>query len=169
MAERVQAQPAGFGARTTLRTIVHYLHLLAVVLAIGGVFFTGFLMVPALSVLAPEQAGRLVGTIMPTFSVIIWLALPTFLVTGIFMWFFRAHDSGMSYSQFLRTPYTIVLVVKVVLAHVIAVISLLLTLPIEAFAGVKEQMPALLQLNGFIALVILLIAAWLRRTSVRPG
>jgi uncharacterized membrane protein len=152
--------------RIALRTVVQYLHLLAVVLAIGGVFFAGFLLVPALALLAPDQAGQLVGAIMPTFSIIVWLALPTFLVTGVFMWFFRARDSGMAYGQFLRTRYSLLLIVKVVLAHVIAAISLLLTLPIEAFAGAKQQMPTLLQVNGFVALAILAIAAWLRRTKV---
>lgn len=152
--------------RIALRTIVQYLHLLAVVFAIGGVFFAGFLLVPALAVLAPDQAGRLVGAIMPTFSVIVWLALPTFLVTGIFLWAFRARDSGLSYGQFLRTRYTLLLIVKVLLVKVIAAISLLLTLPIEAFAGAKQQMPMLLQVNGFVALAILAITAWLRRTDV---
>ncbi len=149
-----------------LRTIVQYLHLLAVTFAIGGVFFTGFLMVPALSVLAPDQAERLVGAIMPTFSIIVWIALPTFLVTGILLWFFRAQASGMGYRAFLRTPYTYVLAIKVVLAHVIAGISLLLTLPIEAFAGAQAQMPLLLQVNAVLALVILAIAAGLRRTRI---
>lgn len=152
--------------RTTLRTVTQYLHLLAVVLAIGGVFFTGFLLVPALSVLAPDQAQRLVAAVMPTFSIIVWIALPTFLVTGIFLWLFRARDSGMSYGAFLRTRYTAMLAVKVVLAHVIAVISLLLTVPIDAFAGARGQMPLLLRVNGLVALVILAIAAWLRRTPV---
>lgn len=152
----------------TVRTIVQYLHLLAVTFAIGGVFFAGFLMVPALALLAPDQAERLVGAIMPTFSIIVWIALPVFLVTGIFLWCFRAQASGRSYGAFLRTPYTYALAVKVVLAHVIAAISLLLTLPIDAaaFTWAKTQMPLLLQLNGILALAILAIAAWLRRTRV---
>lgn len=158
----------GIGPRTriTLRTIVQYLHLLATALAIGGVLFVAFLLVPAMAVLEPGQAERLLGAIMPTFSVIVWVALPTFLVTGILMWAFRARDAGMSYGRFLRTRYSLLLIVKVLLAHVITGISLLLTLPIEAFAGAKQQMPTLMQVNAYAALAVLLIAAWLRRSSV---
>lgn len=89
----------------------------------------GYLLIPALRHLESDQAQALVTAVVPVFSRIVWVALPTFLVTGIIMWFYRAADAEMPPAQFLRTRYTALLVVKVVLAHVIAITALMLTLP----------------------------------------
>lgn len=130
----------------------------------GGTFFMGYLLIPALQELRSDQAQTLVNDIVPIFSRIVWVALPVFLVTGIMMWFFRAADAGMAPAHFLRTRYTMLLVVKVILAHVIAVTALMLTLP--GFPGVKAAMPGLLRFLPLVATSIIFIAAFLRRMKV---
>lgn len=92
------------------------------------------------------------------------MALPTFLITGVIMWFFRAADAGMPPAQFLRTRYTVLLVIKVILAHVIAITALMLTLP--GFPGVKAAMPGLMRFLPLVATAIIFIAAYLRRMKV---
>ena len=150
--------------RTGWRTFVQWLHIMAVATAIGGTFFIGYLLLPALGVLSPENQGKLVGHIVPHFSRYVWVALPTFLITGVIMWFFRAADAGMTRAQFLRTPYTLLLVIKVLLAHVIAITALMLTLP--GFPGVKAAMPGLMRFLPWVAFAIFFIAAYLRRMKV---
>lgn len=150
--------------RTGWRTFVQWLHIMAVTTAIGGTFFIGYLLLPALGVLSPDNQGALVGRIVPVFSRIVWVALPTFLITGIIMWFYRAADAGMTPAQFLRTRYTLLLVVKVVLVNVIAITSLMLTLP--GFPGVKAAMPGLMRFLPWVAFAIFFIAAYLRRMKV---
>lgn len=147
------------------RTVVQAFHLLAALLAIGGVFFVALILLPALSVLPPEQGRQLMAAIMPSFSVIVWIALPTFLASGVLMWLFRASDAGMSPGAFLRTRYSLLLLVKLALAHVVAAISLLLTLP--GFEWAKAQAPLLMTVNAGVALAIILIAAHLRRMRSR--
>jgi uncharacterized membrane protein len=146
------------------RTFVQWLHIMAVATAIGGTFFIGYLLLPALGVLSPENQGKLVGHIVPHFSRYVWVALPTFFITGVIMWFFRAADAGMTRAQFLRTPYTLLLVIKVLLAHVIAITALMLTLP--GFPGVKAAMPGLMRFLPWVAFAIFFIAAYLRRMKV---
>lgn len=150
--------------RTGSRAVVQWLHVMAVTTAMGGTFFMGYLLIPALPKLGSDEAQTLVSTIVPTFSRIVWVALPTFLLTGIIMWFFRAADAGMTPAQFLRTRYTVVLIIKVVLAHVIAITALMLTLP--GFPGVKAAMPGLLRFLPLVATAIIFIAAYLRRMKV---
>lgn len=150
--------------RTGWRAFVQWLHVMAVTTAMGGTFFMGYLLIPALPKLGSDAAQTLVSAIVPAFSRIVWVALPTFFVTGIIMWFFRAADAGMTPAQFLRTRYTVVLIVKVVLAHVIAITALMLTLP--GFPGVKAAMPGLLRFLPVVATAIILIAAYLRRMKV---
>jgi uncharacterized membrane protein len=137
---------------------------MAVATAIGGTFFIGYLLLPALEVLSPDNQRALVGRIVPVFSRIVWVALPTFLITGIIMWFYRAADAGMVPVQFLRTRYTVLLVVKIILAHVIAITALMLTLP--GFPGVKAAMPGLMRFLPWVAFAIFFIAAYLRRMKV---
>lgn len=150
--------------RTGWRAVVQWLHVMAVTTAMGGTFFMGYLLIPALQELRSDQAQTLVNDIVPVFSRIVWVALPVFLVTGIIMWFFRAADAGMAPAQFLRTRYTMLLVVKVILANVIAVTALMLTLP--GFPGVKAAMPGLLRFLPLVATAIIFIAAFLRRMKV---
>lgn len=146
------------------RAFVQWLHIMAVTTAMGGTFFMGYVLLPALGVLSADNQGLVVGRIVPVFSRIVWVALPTFLVTGIIMWFYRAADAGVPPAQFLRTRYTLLLVVKVVLAHVIAITALMLTLP--GFPGVKAAMPGLLQFLPLVATTIIFIAGYLRRMKV---
>lgn len=150
--------------RTGWRAFVQWLHIMAVTTAIGGTFFIGYLLLPALGALPPESQGALVGRIVPVFSRIVWVALPVFLITGIIMWFYRAADVGMAPAQFLRTRYTWLLVVKVVLVQVIAITALMLTLP--GFPGVKAAMPGLMRFLPWVAFAIFAIAAYLRRMKV---
>lgn len=104
---------------------------------------------------------------MPVFSRIVWVALPTFLITGIIMWFLRAADAGMTPAQFLRTRYTVFLAIKVILAHVIAVTALMLTLP--GFSGVKAAMPGLMRFLPLLATAMSPAGARLIKVSPQRG
>lgn len=150
--------------RTGWRTFCQWLHIMSVTTATGGTFFMGYILIPALPRLAPDQARELVAAIVPVFSRIVWVALPTFLITGIIMWFLRAADAGMTPAQFLRTRYTVFLAIKVILVLVIAVTALMLTLP--GFSGVKAAMPGLMRFLPLVATAIIFIAGYLRRMKV---
>ena len=69
-------------------SVLKALHLLGVVLWVGGMAFALLVLRPSLGVLEPPQRLALHGQVFPRFFKIIWHAMPIVLLTGYGMLFF---------------------------------------------------------------------------------
>ena len=63
----------------------------------------------------------------------------------------------------MTTTYGRLLLVKIILGVTLAKISLALTLPFGFLAGIQQYMVGLLQFNLFLAVIVIFVAARLRR------
>lgn len=69
-----------------LPILLKWIHLMATVAWIGGMSTNFFIYLPAIGkTLEPADAGKLTGTIMKRFRVMVYLAMAAFLITGIIM------------------------------------------------------------------------------------
>jgi putative copper export protein len=144
-----------------MKTFMQWLHVGSVVAAIGGMVFFLLALLPAAGALEPPNQAKLMGEVMGRFRVIVWLAILGISVSGIYMAFTQTPLKALR--ELWTTRYGTFLLVKLVLGVIIAKVSLALTLPFGFLAGIQQQAPALLQLNLMLALIVVYIAARLRR------
>lgn len=144
-----------------LRIVMQWLHVASVVAAIGGVTFIVLVLAPASGAIAPEEAGRLMAAVGGRFRIVVWLAIAGISVSGIYM--AVTQTPLRAWRDLITTPYGKLLLVKIVLGVVIAKISLALTLPLPFLAGIQSYMLGLLWVNLLLAIVVVAIAARLRR------
>jgi len=71
-----------------IEPVLKALHLLGVVLWVGGMGFALLVLRPSLSVLEPPQRLALHGQVFARFFKIVWHAMPVILLTGYLMVFF---------------------------------------------------------------------------------
>lgn len=136
-------------------------HVSSVVTAIGGIVFILLALLPAAGALDPQNQATLMGEVMSRFRVIVWLAILGISISGIYM--ALTQTPLTAWRELWTTRYGKFLLVKIILGVIIAKVSLALTLPFEFLAGIQQQAPALLQLNLMLAVVVVYIAARLRR------
>lgn len=75
-----------FMENTALPILLKWIHLMATVAWIGGMFTNFFIYIPAIGkTLEPAEAGKLTGIVMKRFRVMVYLAMAVFLITGIIM------------------------------------------------------------------------------------
>lgn len=144
-----------------MKTFMQWLHVGSVVTAIGGIVFILLALLPAAGALDPQNQAKLMGEVMSRFRVIVWLAILGISISGIYMAFTQTPLKALR--ELWTTRYGKFLLVKIILGVIVAKVSLALTLPFEFLAGIQQQAPALLQLNLMLAVVVVYIAARLRR------
>lgn len=144
-----------------MKTFMQWLHVGSVVTAIGGIVFILLALFPAVGALDPPNQAKLLGEVMGRFRVIVWLAILGISISGIYMAF--TQTPLKVFRELWTTRYGKFLLVKIILGVTIAKVSLALTLPFGFLAGIQQQAPALLQLNLMLAVVVIYIAARLRR------
>jgi uncharacterized membrane protein len=67
-----------------LSIVFKWVHLMATVAWIGGMFTNFFIYLPAMSkVLDPPTAGKLMGTVMKRFRIMVYISMSLFLITGM--------------------------------------------------------------------------------------
>ncbi|MDE0041348.1 MAG: hypothetical protein OXT74_04895, partial [Candidatus Poribacteria bacterium] len=67
-----------------LPVLMQWLHVGSVVLMIGGFFFLRVVLLPAAKVLPDPQKTRIIDAAFRRFRVIVWIALVTILVSGVY-------------------------------------------------------------------------------------
>lgn len=144
-----------------MKRFMQWLHVISITAAIGGITFILFALLPSLGAIDQEQAGKLMGAIVSRFRVIVWLAILGISISGVYMAFTQTPLS--SWRDLVTTTYGKLLLVKIILGVTIAKISLALTLPFGFLAGIQQYMVGLLQFNLFLAVIVIFIAARLRR------
>lgn len=151
--------------------IIHFIHLLASVIWVGGAVYVLFILLPALRLIDPQQSGKLQGIIAKRFSLTAWSCIIILLITG-----------------FLRTPKSMlfdvssdvgrVLVVKHLLIAASIIVGLAIILyvvpamrkhapkpgeaPSADFISSQKQLDVLGWINLVLGVLILLSASMLR-------
>ena len=145
-------------------SVMAWLHILAVVVAVGGtVFVVYFLRPQAMAVLEPPQAGRLMGAIAMRFRWLAWAALVTFVVTGLYL---AVELRGItSVSALFDTSFGRTLFVKSLLALVLFAGVLAGTLPLPWLAWARQRAVPIMQMNIVVAALIVLLATLMVRAG----
>lgn len=144
-----------------MKRFMQWLHLFSVIAAIGGITFILVSLLPSLNAIDPEQANRLVGAVVGRFRVVVWLAIVGITISGIYITVYQTPLQRVR--DLVETPYGRLLLVKIILGVIIAKVSLVLTLPFGFLSGVQQYMPQLLWFNLILAILVVAIAARLRR------
>jgi len=109
---------------TLLHIILRWIHLIATVTWIGGMFTNLFIYIPAIGkALEPPAAGKLMGTVMKRFRVMVYLSMAVFLISGILLGSLDL-NSGEAVSS--RNDMVVILIFKVplyILMLILAIIS----------------------------------------------
>lgn len=150
-----------------LKILMQWLHIASVVAAIGGITFIVMVLAPASGAIAPEEAGKLMGAVGQRFRVVVWLSIAGIAVSGIYM--AVTQTPLRAWRDLVATTYGRMLLVKIILGVVIAKISLALTLPFPFLAGIQRQMLGLLWVNLVLAIIVVAIAARLRRGAAQAA
>lgn len=138
-----------------LTSLVQWIHLIAAVAAVGGMVFILFILMPSLRVLGEDQGALLVKTILGRFRWISWGAILLLIGSGLYGIRVRAWEAPWG-------PYWKLLALKIFLALVVFVISLLMTLPIPSLEPFRVQRRKWLSIALGVALAVILISAYLR-------
>jgi uncharacterized membrane protein len=140
--------------------VLQWLHVLAAVLAVGGVFFLRFVLCPALKKLPAEQEAtktQLLQSVVRIFKMVIHSSIAVLIITGVIRlvqtWSLLTGPKG--YIALLHT--------KLLLAVVLFVIAIMLTLPGAQPNYFQRGRDKWLLINFLLGAVIILISATLRR------
>lgn len=144
-----------------MKTFMQWLHVASVVAAIGGIVFILLALFPAAGALDTQSQAALLGAVMGRFRVVVWLAILGISISGIYLAI--AQTPLKAVRELWTTRYGKWLLVKIILGVIIANVSLALTLPFGFLTGVQQHAPALLQVNLMLAVIVVYIAARLRR------
>ncbi len=138
-----------------MTALVQWIHLVAAVVGVGGIAFVLAILLPSVRVLGNEQRPLLLKTIMGRFRWASWGTILLLLGSGLYNIHLRAWEAPWG-------PYWMMLTLKIVLAFAVFTISLLLTLPLPALERFQATRQKWLSIALGIALVVILISAYLR-------
>ena len=145
-----------------LASIVAWLHIGAVVVAIGGATFVLFVLRPlALRILEPPVAMQLVGAIQARFRWVVWGAIIVLIVTGL--WTSIAFRGVSSVEALFDTSFGRTLLVKSLLALALFAGVLAATLPLSWLAWFRQHQVGVMRFNLTVAAVVVLLATLLVR------
>jgi uncharacterized membrane protein len=136
-----------------------WLHIAAVVLAIGGTSFVLFVLGPTLRRLPGEAQQQIFAGIRTRFFPIVWGCIAVILLSGL---------AAAGSLQVLRpqvlfgTTYGWLLTTKILLALIVFTCALLITLPNEGLARFRARATQYQRMIVSIAVIIILIATFLR-------
>lgn len=120
---------------SVLLILLRWIHLLATVAWIGGMFTNFFINMPAIGkTLEAPEAGKLMGAIMKRFRVMVYLSMAVFLVTGIIMGSLHL-NAGLVFSA--KNQMVALLLLKIPLYILMVLLAIL------AFEGVAPRVSRL--------------------------
>ena len=154
---------------TFLPALIQWIHVASVVLLIGGFFFLRVILLPATKMLPDSQQSKLVEAAFRRFRVVIWIALVTILLSGVynFVAFMKSTRAATQDSSIALSPdpsiYILVLGVKLFIVFIIFTFGVLLTFPYPVFAPIQKRPAPWLNLTLILGLVVIFLSAFLRR------
>lgn len=138
-----------------MSTVIQWIHVSAAVVGVGGMAFLLFVLYPSSRGLNPEQRELLMRGVRSRFRWIAWSVILLLVGSGLYnvslVWLVPA---GI-YWKFLK--------IKIALALVIFAIVLCLTIPISLFDAFRRRRQLWLSIAFGLAMVVILISAYLRR------
>jgi len=131
-----------------------WFHLVAAVMAVGGVYFLRLILMPIVKRDGCEHAPALSAKVTQKFRKLVWHSIALLLVSGGVLLWLTWPDivRGSSMKRHL-------LELKILLALALFTISLLITIPSPSLEHIRQRAPLLLLVNLALALIILLLAA----------
>lgn len=136
-------------------TIAQWIHISAAVLGVGGMGFILLVLLPAIRGLSPEERDTFVKTVLLRFRWVTWSVIILLLGSGLYNLKLVWEVPWGTYWKFLS--------IKLALALAIFAISLILTIPLKAFARFRAKRDVWLTVAFGLALAVILISAYLRR------
>jgi len=128
----------------SLPVLLKWIHLMATVAWIGGMFTNFFIFFPSIGkTLEPPLAGKLMATVMKRFRIMVYVSMVLFLLTGILMASLRL-DSGEFFSS--RNEMMAILILKVplyIIMVILAIVAFEIVAPRVARLGAEGPSPKL--------------------------
>jgi uncharacterized membrane protein len=141
-----------------LTIVVRWVHILAAVIAIGGLFNMRFVLMPAVrEALSDEEHQRLRKSVMSRWSRIVNIAIGVLLLTGFYNFF----TIGLEKSQ--GAPiYSMLFGIKFLLALAVFFISSALVGKAKVFDGMRAKAGMWMTINVMLAFLVILLSGWLK-------
>ena len=142
--------------------LMQWIHVASVAIAVGGIFLLRFVACPAMKKTFPDDEGartRLTKAIVARFKMVVHSAIALLLISGLYLLFATPALGIFKHSAAYRHGME----TKVVLALVLFFISIMLTMTRGKPNYFQKSRDCWLVVNFIIALVIIGIAAFLRR------
>lgn len=153
-----------------LSITLKWIHLIATVAWIGGMFTNFFIYIPSMAKsLEPQVAGKLMGSVMKRFRVMVYVSMAVFLLSGILL---GRMDLNSGASVTARNEMVSILIFKIplfVLMVILAIVAFEVVAPRAARLAAAGPSPKLqkvqrsqkiLAVIGFIlGLIILVLSA----------
>lgn len=136
-------------------TVMQWLHLTSAMVAVGGVTFLRFVLLPSAEGLGEEERKALMGRVLGRFRPILYVCIGLLLLTGL-------HNVSMVAGT-VTSPYLKALLAKIGLALVIFAVAFALTIPGAIFSRMQARRKAWLTVNFILALAVVFLSAYLRR------
>lgn len=147
-----------------VKPLIQWVHVGSVVLMIGGFFFFRVVLIP-IAKRNPDPMS-LISSALRRFSVVVWIALLTTLISGLYnvITFFRtARSTAVESLEVDYSVYILVLGIKFFIVFVIYTFAVVLTFPYPVFEEVQKKPTPWLNMLIFLALITIFLSAFLRR------
>ncbi len=140
-----------------MATLMQWIHLSAAVVGVGGIAFLVFLLIPSSRALSAEHRDLLMKKIQGRFRWVSWTVIVLLIGSGLYN--IRAYYWELAWSRVWA-----LLTIKIALALLVFAVSLALTLPLPVLARFRERRERWLTAAFALAMVVILISAYLRRS-----
>ena len=139
-----------------MTTFMQWVHISAAVIGVGGIAFLIFLLIPSARALSPEQRDALMRRVLGRFRWVSWAVILLLIGSGLYN--VRAYYWELAWGR-----AWLLLTIKIALALLVFVVSLLLTVPLPAFERFRAQRERWLSVALALAMMVILISSYLRR------
>lgn len=108
-----------------LSLVLHWLHLSAVVLWIGGLGFNLMMLTPNLKQIDLTNRSKLVSKVLPNFLKLVWISVAVIVATGLYRVVFV--NNMTTFAHFINTSYGLSLLAKILFVIVMIIIAAIIT------------------------------------------
>lgn len=134
--------------------IMKFVHILGVVIAIGGMHYVMTVLMPVAKKMGPPTGPQVMEATSKKFHVLVWISIALLILSGLHLTFAKGY---------LKTDRATLLLLKIGLALVIFAISLGLSLPVPALANLRKNKALFLRVNVVLAMVVIFLGVWVSR------
>lgn len=139
-----------------MSVLMQWIHLVAAVVGIGGLGFIHMILIPASRDLEPSQRDLLLKRVSRKYQYVVWGVVLMLITSGLYN--IHAHAWERPWGIYWKW-----LIVKIFLAFVVFFFSLGLNIPLSIFDWLRQKRQMWLSITFSVALVVILISAYLRR------